>query len=89
MKKKLPVWIGLLAAGITAAWISFTPVDQLPVFIEASTRGPAEALGLLLFHSHEAGLAIMYPLILLYCTGFGLFAGYLCRFILRRRSHDA
>jgi hypothetical protein len=88
MKKRLPVLVGLLAAVIPAVWISATKVDQLPAFVEASTRGPAETIGMFLFQSHEAGLAIMYPLILLYCAVFGMSVGMLCRFILRRRTND-
>ena len=86
MRKRLPILVGLVAAVIPAVWISATKVDQLPVFVEASTRGPAEAIGLFLFHSHEAGLAIMYPLILLYCVVFGVFVSLLCRFILRPKT---
>lgn len=84
MRKRIPVWIGLLAAGIPTVWISVFTVEQIPDFIKAIVHEPAVELGLLLFQSREAALAIEYPLFLIYCAVFGASIGLLCRFILRQ-----
>ena len=89
MKKRLPVLLGLLAAVIPAVWISVLTVEQIPDFIKVAIDGPAESIGMLLFQSREAALAIGYPLFLVYCVVFGLMVGFIFRFIMRRHSHDA
>jgi hypothetical protein len=89
MKRRLPVLLGVLAAVIPAVWFSVIKVEQIPSFVNAAIDGPAESIGMLLFQSHEAALAIEYPLFLVYCVVFGLLTGFICRFILRRHTHDA
>jgi hypothetical protein len=89
MKKRLPVWVGVLAAGIPAVWFSVVPVEQVPTFIRDSIHGLAVSIGMLLFQSREAALAIEYPLFLVCCIIFGLLVGFMCRFIMRRHTHDA
>jgi hypothetical protein len=77
----------LLAGGIPAVWISVLKVEQIPHFIMAPIQDQAAFLAMLFFPTHEAGLAIVYPLFLFYCAVFGTLIGKLCRFVLSRRSH--
>lgn len=88
MKKSLPIWIGLFAAGIPAVWMSVITVEQIPAFIRTMLREVAVELGLLLFQSREAALAIEYPVLLVFCAVFGVSVGLLCRFILSRTNQD-
>jgi hypothetical protein len=84
MKKQLPILLGLLAVVIPAVWISFIKEEQIPDFIKAAIDEPVEGIGLFLFKSREAALAIEYPLSLAYCVALGLLVGFICRFILRK-----
>jgi hypothetical protein len=88
MKKRLPVLLGIIASVSPVMWISVVKVEQVPDFINAAIDGPAESIGMLLFHSHEAALAVRYPLFLVYSIVFGLLVGFACRFILRKHNHD-
>jgi hypothetical protein len=84
MKKRLPVLLGCLAAIIPAIWFSVITVEQIPDFIKIPVQSSAESIGMFLFLSREAALAIEYPLFMVYCAIFGLLVWLLCRFILRR-----
>ena len=89
MKKRLPVLIGCFAAIIPAVWFSVITVERIPDFIKMPIQSLAESIGMLLFQSREAALAIEYPLFLFGCAIFGLLIWFFCRFILRRQNHDA
>ncbi len=88
MRKRLPLLVGVLSSAVPIVWMTAITVEQTPAFIKTSVHESAVALGLLLFQSREAALAIEFPLFVVYCAIFGLIMGLFCKIILRWKTHE-
>ena len=92
MKKRLPLFFGILTAVTPALWIGLLWIsgpEQIPEFILAPIERQGKNIGLIIFGSREAVIGIWYPLFLVYCTILGLVMWLVCSFIVRRRFRDA
>ncbi len=89
MKKRLPIWIGLLSAVMPAVWISVVKTEQIPRFIERPIASQAGFLDMFFFTNSKTEPAIEHFLFFFYCAALGTMIGKLCRLILRWKSDHA